>query len=74
MELLAQIGTQFLGQFLRPRREDVHILGHARLINISVDRLGAEQDRVVVAAQEFQHRVLNRRQRKRLTHGELPEG
>src|SRR6266404_440200 len=65
--------AKLFGECRRPCGEDVHVLRHARLINIGVDRLRAEQNSVCTMTEKFQHRFVNLRQRQRLFHRKFPE-
>src|SRR6266550_2816558 len=65
--------AKLLGQRSSARGEDIHILSHARLIDVSIDRLRPEQNRVCTMTQKFQHRIVNLRQRQRLFHREFPK-
>src|SRR5438105_14880054 len=61
-------------EFGRARGNQIDVLTHARLVYISVDRLSSEDDGIVTSAQEFEHCVMDRRQRQWFAHGKLLEG
>src|SRR5438477_11306308 len=61
-------------EFGRARGNQIDILTHARLVYISVDGLCSEDDGIVTSAQEFEHGIMNRRQRQWFVHGKLLEG
>src|SRR5207247_5421786 len=49
------------------------LCGHTGFVNIGIDRLGAEDDRIIAAAKKLQHGLLNGGKGKCLTHRELPK-
>jgi len=53
MEPLMQVGPQLLRQRFSPGRKQVKVLRHAWLINVGIDRLRTEDDRVIATAQKF---------------------
>src|SRR5438105_8795014 len=73
VETLVQKGTEFLCQLSGTCRSNINVLGHARLIHISIDCLCVIEKGIVPAKQEFQHRIVDQCQRMWLAHGELPE-
>jgi hypothetical protein len=73
VEALRQVGTEFLREIRRPRREDVDALRHALLLHIGIHGLRAEEHRVLAIADEVQHRVVDCRKRQRFAHDELLE-
>src|SRR5207249_11165500 len=73
MESLAQVVSQLLSQLFGARGEDIYLLCHSGFVNVGIDRLGAEDDRIIAAAEKLQHGLLNGSKGKCLTHRELPK-
>ena len=73
VETPVQMGSDFLGELGGWRRENIDVLCHAGLFDVSVYRMGPKQNGILTAAEKLQQCVLNRRQRQRLAHRELRE-
>ena len=71
MKTIRQILSQLFRQFVSARGQQVDVLAHARLADVGVHSLGAEDNNVVAAAQKFKDGVMNRRQRKPFAHCKL---
>src|SRR5436190_2847 len=73
MENILEMSAQFCRQVVGSRGYQAHILGGTRFININIYCLRAKQDAIVAATHEIDHGGLNRGQRQRLLHHDLPE-
>src|SRR2546423_9035717 len=73
VKALTQMFSQLFSELDCPRGNQIDVLAHARLINISVDGLRAKNNCIVATAQEFEHGIVNSSQRQPFAHGKLLE-
>ena len=65
--------ANLLGESRGARGQELDVFGHARLVDVGVDGLGAEQHGVVAPTEEIQDGILDRREGERLARHELPK-
>jgi hypothetical protein len=73
VELVVQVVLDFHGKLFCTGGHQVDGLRHPRPIDVGVDRLRAEQNDIVAAAQELKHGLMERGQRQRLARDKLPK-
>ena len=66
-----RVRAKVLGQLGGARAGNIHVLCHARLADISVDRLRPEDRGIIHPLEEFEHRAVNLGERDRFSHGKF---
>src|SRR5882672_1246912 len=73
VKAFTQMFAQLFGKFDCACGNQIDVLAHARLADISVNSLCTEYNCIIAPAQKLEHSVMNRRQRQLFAHGKLLE-